>query len=168
MGLKLIGMIMIIMTTSLIGTGLSGSLSERAARLNVIDLMFDRIATLIKFRCMPTGEILRELSGDCSFSALTFLHNSLQYYESGDSFPRAWQKGVEADSSLKNDEKIILLSAGRSLGTSDCDGQLSMIEVFRQNINHLSDSAREESLKKGRLYRSLGVLAGVFISVMLV
>lgn len=166
--LKLIGMIMIIMTTSLIGTNFSGALTQRVKRLKNIEIMFDTMATLIKFKAATTGEILSELAKDATFDDLIFIHNARSSYEDSNPFPQAWKDGVDSDISLKDDEKQLLFSAGRSLGTSDCDGQLSMLEIYRHNIAGMYERAKEESVNKGRLYRSLGVLTGVFISVMLV
>lgn len=165
---KLAGMIFIIMTTALGGISFSKSLSERVKRLELIVLMLDRMSTYIEFRALHTGEILSELSSDKSFEQLKFLTLAAELYKSGESFHDAWMNAVENDASLKNEERAQLLAVGNSLGRSNTKGQLSMISIHSCNIKHICKTASVESQNKGKLYRTLGILTGVFISVMLI
>ena len=52
MAFKIIGIMFVIMTTTLIGIGMARSLSERENRLRLIVLMLDRFSTLIDFQCL--------------------------------------------------------------------------------------------------------------------
>ncbi len=165
---KLSGMIFIIMTTALGGISLSKSLSERVKRLELIVLMLDRMSTYIEFRSLHTGEILSELSSDKSFEQLKFLKTAAELYRNGESFQDAWIKAVENDVYLKNEERAQLIEVGNSLGRSNTKGQLSMLSIHSRNIEHICRTASAESQNKGKLYRTLGVLTGVFISVMLI
>ena len=48
------------------------------------------------------------------------------------------------------------------------DGQLSMLSLQRAELETLILEVEAEVGKKSKLYRSLGVLSGAFISVMLI
>lgn len=165
---KIIGIMFIIMTTTLIGIRMSLSLSEREKRLRLIILMFDRFSTLIDFQAVHTGEILAQTATDVRFNDLHFLKEAFKMYKNGEIFRNAWDKAVNNDISLGEEEKSILFSVGASIGKSNTAGQLSMLEINRQNIENIYENISRENLNKGKLYRSLGVLTGIFISVMLV
>ena len=62
----------------------------------------------------------------------------------------------------------ILADIGKNLGTSDIEGQISTLNLQRNELKILISSAETEYEKKSKLYRSLGVLVGAFISVMLI
>ena len=64
-------------------------------------------------------------------------------------------------------ESELMLSLGRSLGTSDISGQLSLIELHSEKLGALRKSASEESAKKGKLFRSVGALCGIGAAVLI-
>ncbi len=166
--IKLIGMIIITASTTLTGIYASNQLSERKKRIQAMILMIDRISSLIEFRALKTGDILDSISSDKSFEKLAFLKNADDLYKNGLSFYEAWNQAAEEDIMTGDEERQQLIMMGSSLGTSNIKGQLSMLKIYRQNMEHIFDTFSEESMNKGKLYRSLGILAGVFISVMLV
>ena len=65
-------------------------------------------------------------------------------------------------------EKKLLCELGRVLGTSDIDGQISALELISRSAEQLTEKYGEEYRKKGRLYRSIGVLAGVTAGIMVI
>ena len=168
MAFKIIGIMFVIMTTTLIGIGMARSLSERENRLRLIVLMLDRFSTLIDFQGVHTGQLLIQTAQDSQFKELCFLKKAVVLYNSGEKFANAWEIAIKNDTVLGEEEKSILICVGNSIGRSNTDGQLSMLSVHRQSIEKLYENISHENLGKGKLYRSLGVLAGVFISVMIV
>lgn len=168
MVIKLIGMIIITASTTLTGIYASNQLSEHKKRIQVMILMIDRIASLIEFRALKTGDILKTIASDKSFESLEFLKTADEYYNKGYSFYESWNQAVMSDEKAGDEEKQQLITLGNSLGTSNIKGQLSMLKIYRQNMENIFNTFSQESMNKGKLYRSLGILAGVFISVMLV
>lgn len=83
----------------------------------------------------------------------------------------AWEQACGRLSALpycKTEETELLLSLGRSLGTCDVNGQLSLIELHSEKLNALRKAAAEESLKKGKLFRSVGTLCGIGAAVLII
>lgn len=168
MFIKIIGMSFIIMTTGLAGIKISQMLAERVKRLELIILMIDRISVLIDFRALHTGEILTDLANDTCFEKLDFIKNAYEFYRGGEAFHEAWEKALKNDVFLGSEERDQLFLLGSSLGTSSAEGQLSMLKIHSSNIRHICDTVSPEINDKRKLYRTLGVLSGIFISVMLI
>jgi len=165
---KIAGMIMLTAASAMCGAAASAGLSERKKRIRLIVLMTEKIASLIEYRALRTSEILCDLSDDASFSGLGFISLAAQELGTGKSFSDAWTKGVESDTGLSEEERRYLLRMGGSLGKSGVRGQLSFLEIHRNEAEAMLEAAGREYEEKGKLYRSFGVLAGAFISVMLV
>lgn len=165
---KIIGMILITAASSMCGAAASAGLSERKKRIRLIMLMTEKTASLIEYRALRTSEILRSLAEDAAFSDLGFISRAADDLGSGMSFADAWKNGVESDAVLSDEERRYLLRLGGFLGKSGVRGQLSLLEIHRNEAESMLEAAGREYDEKGKLYRSFGVLAGAFISVMLV
>ena len=62
----------------------------------------------------------------------------------------------------------ILLDFGDLLGTSDIDGQLIGISAVKALMLERFQRRSEEYHSKAKLYRSVGVLAGVMVGIMVI
>lgn len=165
--IKLIGILSIVFSAGLIGIMSAERLKKRASELSLIGYMIDEISILIRFKAMPVYEIATLLKAGKSGEKLDFIK---KLDDSGTtSFSKAWEKSVtECQSPLSETDKALLISFGSSLGTSDIDGQLSTLEMYKTSFKKLEKDALKICEEKSRLYRSMGFLTGAFISVMLI
>ena len=62
----------------------------------------------------------------------------------------------------------MLISFGKTFGTSDTEGQLLSAEQASERIYDIEKQRSEEYLKKGKLFRSVGVLFGIMAGIMIV
>lgn len=115
---------------------------------------------LIRYRALPVKELFRELS------RYDFI-KSVSIPESGD-FRESWTNAADSLYELDKSERDIVKSVGFSLGNSDVEGQLSMLEVNAALLKNNADKAGELYLKKGKMYRSFGVLGGLLAAVMII
>lgn len=165
--IKILGIISIIISSTLIGIVGSEKLRNRVKELNLINYMLEEIAILIRYKAMTVYEIVETLTQNQIFNKLTFLNNfnsNLQI-----PFKSTWNKNIDdMPTSLIESDVKLLKSFGASLGTSDIDGQLSTIGVFKESFFKLEKDATVIYDKKSKLYRSLGVLIGAFISIILI
>ena len=69
---------------------------------------------------------------------------------------------------LDEEEREKLREFFCTLGTTDLDGQLSSLEYYSAYFSDRYSAVGQESLSKCRLYRSMGILAGVFVAVILI
>ena len=68
---------------------------------------------------------------------------------------------TKSDAELLND-------VGARLGTSNTESQINTLELQRAELMSAISAAEADYNKKAKLYRSIGVLAGAFISIMLI
>jgi stage III sporulation protein AB len=132
----------------------------REESLRELTRALQEMSLLIRHRALPVRDLFTELSRYEFFSKIS---------EFGDlDFREEWVEVTDTLTELTESERKIIKSIGLSLGTSDVEGQLSMLEVNAQLLTKHGDEAHEQYLKKGRLYRSIGVLAGLFVAILII
>ena len=165
--IKFIGIILIVASSSLVGIMFSDKLKKRVAELNLINYMLEEISVLIRYKALPVYEIIKALKENQMYNSLNFIN--LINCNMQIPFNKAWEESIDnSKSELSSNDKKLLKSFGNSLGTSDISGQLASIEVFKVDFKKLEKEATNEYEKKSKLYRSLGILCGMFVSIMLI
>lgn len=138
-------------------------LKRRTALLEELSRMLGEFEIEIRFAA-PTLDILCEKAEGCFADILRECRGSCD-------IKTAWEQACGRLSALPcchDEERELLLSLGRSLGTSDISGQLSLIELHSEKLSALGRSAAEESAKKGKLFRSVGALCGIGAAVLII
>ena len=140
----------------------SAELKKREALLSEIIRLLEKMAVQIRYRALPLGELFAEVN------AGRFIEKVNRYNGSGVNWRGAWNEAVCDFSELTAEDREILLAVGNSLGQSDAEGQISMLEQERQLLcAHLKEAA-ESSAKKGAMYRSVGLLAGLGLAIIVI
>lgn len=166
--LKYAGLVLITAVTSFAGCYFSSALKTRLVNLKKINFLIDEIIILLRYKASTVYEITDCLVRNERFAAFSFLSNISA--DENISFQQNWSNAIKEvpPLNLKESDLEILSDIGKNLGTSDIEGQLSMLSLQRAELEALISSAEAECERKSKLYRSLGVLAGAFISVMLI
>lgn len=166
--LKYTAIAIIIAISSFAGCHFSSALKTRLVNLKKINFLIDEIIILLRYKASTVYEITACLAKNERFVDFCFLGNITA--DSSVSFQQNWSIAVKSapPSNLKANDLEILADIGRNLGTSDMDGQLSMLSLQRAELENLISAAEIDCERKSKLYRSLGVLTGAFISVMLI
>ena len=129
---------------------------------------FREMSLLIRHRALPIGELFRELSSNEFISRVLELREMHELSGEGSCFRESWNKTADELNELSESERSTIKSIGRSLGASDIEGQLSMLEVNAALLENFAEEAHEQYIQKGKLYRSMGTLAGLFAAVMII
>lgn len=166
--LKALCLFVIILLTSFGGMYFSAALKNRVISLKRMSYMLEEIYIMLEYRSATVYEIAEALSGDERFAEFTFLRELA--FSSERSFQQSWCEAVEnhIPIGISKSDSELLKNIGRQLGTSDLDGQISGVRLRQAELNSAIASAEEDYSRKAKLYRSLGVLTGVFIVIMLV
>lgn len=166
--LKVIGITVIIAVTSFAGGYFSSLLKSRAVMLKKLNYMLEEILVLLRYRSATVYEIAEALAADERFSEFKFLEKVKPDKEK--SFRQSWCEAAESCKiyGLKKCDTELLMDVGRKLGASDLDGQISVIKLWQTELSAAISSAEADYIGKAKLYRTLGVLAGAFIAIMLV
>jgi stage III sporulation protein AB len=68
---------------------------------------------------------------------------------------------------MKNGEKEIFLDICKNLGQSDRQTQIQHLTLAKQNLEIEEQKARAEQQQYEKMYKTLGVLAGVLVIILL-
>ena len=75
---------------------------------------------------------------------------------------------ITSISSLTEYDKSIFISTLRSLGKSDLDSQINIIENGKNILQNQIKEATEIKLKNSKLYKTVGVISGIMIVVIFI
>ena len=163
---KLTGVLFVFITFILLGFYFSGILKRRVEIFRQTRLMIDKISTLIKYRSYNVFELCDEIKNDDILYEMTFISFS---DTSGIPFSELWNNSIKKwNVPIKNSEKNIYLEIGKTLGTTDIEGQISSLMLFDAEVDKMLSDAEKEYSEKSKLLKMLGVLSGAFVSIMLI
>ena len=171
--LKIIGCILVIASSTGIGFFFSTEMKNRIGDLKELRKLIGLLKGDIRYANTPLPEaisvIARRYKG-CYHSF--FQKTSTQLQElSGQTFSQIWKAAVDKellDTSLSKKDKAQLISFGENLGYLDKDMQMNTFELYlaqlEDEIAELSKTVKERAY----LYNSLGIMAGVFITIIMI
>ncbi len=93
-----------------------------------------------------------------------------EYRESCPDIRAAWETACSAmrKNGYGAEETELLRELGKTLGTSDCAGQEQLLELHGERLAALYEAAAADYAKKGKLFRSVGLLCGAGAAVLLI
>ena len=119
-----------------------------------------------------TGEmydaIFEDVSKSLRSNASKVFKNTCTYMEKED-VTKSWNKALnEIETSLTKEDREIIRQFGKMLGKTDAEGQLNEIELSLNFLETQIEKAETEKSKNAKLYKSLGIIAGIGIVVILI
>lgn len=146
----------------------SNDLKDRVIILKQILSMTEKIQTYIKYERRSTKNILKALKEDENLQNLEFLKD----LKISDNNIKMQFKTTVLDFAktkrLKREDENIILSVGDILGSYDVNTQLNQFESLKINIKNTLQNAIKTYEENGKLYRSIGLLSGIFVAILLV
>lgn len=170
--LKLVGLGVIVVSGIVTGQLLSLQLEARLRDLESIAAALRALATEIEYARKPLPEAWRELAERYGAAAGVLFAEAGQLF-GADETPTAgsaWSMAVRQCSdqlAISGEDGRILLALGPVLGTSSGADQVRHLRLVDERLAEQIGRAREDSRRRGRLCRSLGVLGGILAAVML-
>lgn len=89
----------------------------------------------------------------------------------GRSFYESWSLGVNAitkNINLTQQERDSLFEFGKTLGSSDVEGQCSHCKLYENVFREYLNLCREDKKNKVKLYRSLGIFSGLAFAIFII
>ena len=169
--LKITGMIIVIIACGMLGYSLC---DDYIQRIHCVEAMKKALIIL-------RGEIKHNNSSICeALENITVRNNYIihflktvvkEYTVKGISLWEAWENSIidcfEKKSPLRKEEIRIIKDFGIHLGTTDRETQLKNIDECVNEMEVCILNLKREKKEKCKLYKILGVLSGVFISIIL-
>ena len=147
---------------------MASNLSRRVHRIensiSLLGMLYDRL----RFLQPPMTGLVAAVADMEQFSGTEYLQLCRSRMAQETPFPTAWRTALEESGPQLGQEHLeALLPLGEVLGCTDLDSQLTSI---RHTVNLLENQlagAREYREKHSKLYRSLGVLGGMAVAIVL-
>ena len=166
-GIKYILLVAIFGLSTAIGLAISKSYGNRVIELKEFKNILNVMKTKIKFTYEPLAEIFKQIANKNETNVERIfgqMANQINYYQTRE----VWENCIqEADISISQEDKDILKKLGKLLGQTDVEGQVSEIEVTENFLNMQIDKAEEEKKKNQKMYKTLGVVAGLTFVIIL-
>jgi stage III sporulation protein AB len=171
--MKIIGCILVIVSSTGMGFFFSSEMRCRIDDLKELRKLIGLLRGDIRYASTPLPEAISSIHRRHSgrFSAF-FQYISGKLNElSGLTFSEIWKDATEkelSDTSLTKKDKLNLVHFGENLGYLDKDMQMNTLDLYlsqlEEEIVDLSKSVKEKTY----LYNSLGIMAGVFITIIMI
>ena len=122
----------------------------------------------IKFTQSPLKEIFKNIGENASEYNIKNIFEALAIEEDLNIHEK-WKNVIsDIESNLNSEDKNILIDMGKILGTTDVDGQVSNIKITTSFIDRQIEKAEQEKEKNAKMFRTLGIVSGLSIIVILI
>ena len=161
--LKITGAVLLVLSTTFCGFMLSVRLKSRCKFLLAFQDFLCTLETNIRYN---TDDIIR-LIEKSAINPMLSVFSGTKHSD----FSNYWQKAITSipqSYGLKNDDITVLENFGKALGTTDVEGQLNHIELYKNILNSQLIKSKEEYKEKSKLYKVLGFFTGSIIAIMFI
>lgn len=168
--MKTVALIIVFLGLSFAGYYKSLTLYRRTNELDLFIAIIEHIRDEIRYLRLPAPRIIKKLCSLKRFSEYEVLKIFESELKNKRSIIEGWEITVERAeqiSELNHDDLIILNSFFEGLGSTDEQGQGNLCSSALSELKRQRKDADEYCKKHARLYRSLGILAGLFVCVIL-
>lgn len=124
----------------------------------------------IKFTQSPLEEIFKNIAANCSEKNIKNIFQQLVIdINKNINLHKSWEDTINLkETNLNNEDKKILIDMGKILGSTDVDGQVSNIKITSSFIDRQIEKAEQEKEKNVKMFRTLGIVSGLTIIIILI
>ncbi|WP_442604481.1 stage III sporulation protein SpoIIIAB [Paenibacillus sp. KN14-4R] len=169
---KLLGSVVILSAGTIFGFHQAMQYARRPRQIRQVIGMIQRLETEISYGFTPLPEAFRHASGSFTEPLSSMLIEAAEGLNSseGRSTSDIWGQAVKrawGRSSMKRGELDILLQLGSTLGATDRLDQVKHMRLAISQLQVEEDGARDEQGRYEKMWRSLGVLMGALIVILM-
>ncbi len=168
--LKLIGIVLIVGSCSAIGISINGVLGRRVQTLRGFICAFQIVKAEVVFRFASTSEILQDICEQCGGGAGYFF-KSAQKLMSKERIP-LWSAAdrlipMLSQYGISETQREQIARALSAMGRYDAHQQAQALDIVIAQLEDELISARKEHGEKGKLYRAVGLSAGIMLALVI-
>ena len=165
---KIFLLILIITSSSYLGILFSKKYANREKEIKQMKTALNMFATKIKYTYEPIPSLFMEIANKIGGNIGNIFSLSATIMKET-SAGEAWEKALEeVKHNLSKEDIIVLKNLSKLLGQTDIEGQISQIEVVNQFLATQLENANEERRKNEKMYRTLGIVTGLTIAIILI
>lgn len=171
--LKIIGAIIIITSSTAIGLYYSTLAKTRVEELKDLRKCMYILKGDIRYSATPLPEAIKTVAMKIESNLSPFFNkisDELNKLE-GNTFSEIWERCVKAElnqSCLSIKDKMYLVHFGESMGYLDKDTQMSTIDLYISQLDTEIDELTITVKEKTRLYNLLGIMGGIFVTIIII
>src|SRR5690625_5632 len=170
--MKLIGAILFVLTSSWVGFDLSQQYKTRTQQIRLLMQSLQMLEAEMGYSQMPLRQTFSIISKKTKGPIAVFYERlAVALSEAVDDFILVWDEMVDqlqAESALKQTELDIFKQFGRNLGQHTFSEQQKHIVLAIHHLQHELEEANELRQKYEKVTKSLGILIGIFIVLLLI
>jgi stage III sporulation protein AB len=170
--MKLLGAALVLLSATLFGFFQALLLARRPRQIRELISVLQRLETEIVYGSTPLPAALRRLAGLTAEPLASLLREVAEELAQRTQTPLAelWRQSAERAwrrSAMKEPEYEAFVRLGATLGLSDRTDQAKHLRLAAAQLNAEEESAREEQKRYETMWRSLGVLVGALIVILM-
>ena len=166
--IKIIILVLILITSVLIGILFSKKYTCRVNELRNVKNGLNMFATKVKFTYQTVPAAFLEVSEKIGGNIGNIFQTASEKMQEK-SAEEAWYESL--DNSQTNMNKLdiqIIKGLGKMLGATDVEGQLNEIKLVNEFLDKQLEDAEYEKSKNEKMYRTLGIITGLTITILLI
>lgn len=173
MVIKVIGAVLTISSMSAMGFYFSTILRIRLDELKELKKYMFVLKGGIRYGGTPLPEALEGIANRNNGSFQTFFQSIATNLKSlqGGTFMEIWTQAITRDlkdTSITKVDKEQLRKVGECLGYLDKEMQMNTIDLYLSQLEGQIEELSKEIKERTRLYNLLGVMAGIFVTIVMI
>ncbi|MGC5324408.1 stage III sporulation protein SpoIIIAB [Brevibacillus sp. SYSU BS000544] len=169
---KLIGAAIIIFSATMVGWQIAKYYAMRPQQLRSWILSLQMLETEIVYGATPLYRAFVKIGKRVQPEVGNFFLTGAELLQSteGMATSTCWQHSLNRhwkETSLRQDEKNVLLNLGYVLGSSDREDQQKHLRLAVTQMRSIEEEARFDQSKYEKMYKSLGVLSGLLVAILM-
>ncbi len=170
---KCIGAILIVGSSTIMGYSVAAKYSKRPEELRLLQGALQMLESEIVFAVNTLPEAFEKISHNLPEGlGKLFGHcSNLLKQRTGITASQAWRMSLDKyfnDLHLEKEDKQILITFGNSLGNSDRENQIKNIHLACSKLMMEEKKAEVLKQKNEKMYKNLGVLAGILLVLLFI
>ncbi|MFC7440953.1 stage III sporulation protein SpoIIIAB [Laceyella putida] len=173
MMMKLIGGLLVLFTTSWLGFTLAGHVRERPKQIRQLRAYLALLQTEIEYGTRPLAEACANIAEheDNEVSALFRASAHQLMKRDGSSTFECFKRAIDQEwrqTALQQAEQDVLLQLCQVLGTSDRHDQVHHLTMACNHLELEEKRARDEQDRSEKMYKTMGVLSGALLVILMI
>lgn len=163
----------IIIGCAYLGILLAASFKKRVRQLAEFRNVLAQLEFDIDFRCIPLSESLKNMGKNCQGAVrdvLLYISERLSE-DRCVNMQKLWSRAINRfkyELFLTEEDIEIILIFSKNLGSGDCSQEKNNLKMASARLKMAEDEALEIAKRNVKMCRGLGILAGIFIVIVLV
>lgn len=169
---KIVGSMIVILSCTFLGFVMSNDCRRRPQQLRDLQGKLQMFENQISYLSDVITEAFDRIGRvGCSETCIFFTRTvEILQEERSISASQAWEQAVRQNikkTSLNREDEEIIADFGKILGSSDLEGQIKNIRLTLEQLKLQEEKAEESRSRNENMYRSLGILGGIAVVIVL-